>query len=70
MWYRHVSNIVTETDDGKVTIYWGKTIKADRKVTYNMPGVVVIDSKGNTMYIVDFEIPMDHPVEGKKEKKI
>ena len=70
MWYRHVSNIVTETDDGKVTIYWGKTIKTDRKVTYNMPGVVVIDSKGNTVYIVDFEIPMDHPVEEKEEKKI
>ena len=66
MSYRHV----TETDDEKVTIYWGKTKKADREVTYNMPGVVVIDSKGNTTYIVDFEIPMDHPVEEKEEKKI
>ena len=42
-WYSHVPNVVTETDDGKVTIYWDKPIKTDRKVKYNRPDVVVID---------------------------
>ena len=47
-WYSHVPNVVTERDDGKVTIYWDKPIKTDRKVSYNRPDVVVIDSEENT----------------------
>ena len=31
-WYSHVPNVKTETDDGKVTIYWDKPIKNDWKV--------------------------------------
>ena len=31
--YSHVPNAVTETDDGKVIIYWDKPIKTDRKVS-------------------------------------
>ena len=38
-WYGHVSNVVTETDDGKVTTYWDKPIKAASKVKYNKPDV-------------------------------
>ena len=30
-WYRHVPNVVTERDDGKVTIYWDKPINNDTK---------------------------------------
>ena len=66
-WYSHVSNVVTETDHGKVTIYWDKPIKADRKVSYNRPDVVVIDREENTWYIVDFAIPMNHHVKEKEE---
>ena len=69
-WYSHVPNVVTETDDGKVTIYWDKPIKTDRKVSYNRPDVVVIDREENTWYIVDFAIPMDHHVKEKEEEKI
>ena len=69
-WYSHVSNTVTETDDGKATIYWDKPIKTDRKVSYNRPDVVVIDREENTWYIVDFAIPMDHHVKEKEEEKI
>ena len=49
-WYSHVPNAVTERDDGKVTIYWDKSIKTGRKVSYNMPDVVVIDREENTWY--------------------
>ena len=66
-WYSHASNVVTETDHGKVTIYWDKPIKADRKVSYNRLDVVVIDREENTWYIVDFAIPMDHHVKEKEE---
>ena len=69
-WYSHVPNVVTETDDGKVTIYWDKPIKTDRKVSHNRPDVVVIDREENTWYIVDFAIPIDNHVKEKEEEKI
>ena len=69
-WYSHVPNVVTETDDGKVTIYWDKPIKTDRKVKYNRPDVVAIDREENMWYIVDFAIPMDHHVKEKEEKRL
>ena len=39
--YRHVPNVVTERDDGKVTNYWHKPIKTDRKMSYNRPDVLM-----------------------------
>ena len=69
-WYSQVPNIVTETDNGKVTIYWDKRIKTDRKVSYNRPDVVVIDREENRWYIVDFTIIMDHHVKEKEVEKI
>ena len=69
-WYSHVPNVVTETYDGKVTIYWDKPIKADKKLSYNRPDVVVINREKNAWYILDFAIPMDHHVKEKKEEKI
>ena len=53
-WYSHVANVVTETDNGKVTTYWDKLIKTDRKVKYNRPDVVVIDREENMWHIADF----------------
>ena len=44
---------------GKVTIYWDKAIKTDRKVNYNRPDMVVIDREERMWYIVDFAIPVD-----------
>ena len=58
------------TDDGKVTIYWDKPTKTDRKVSYNRPQVIVIDREGNTWYIMDFAIPMDLHVKEKEEENI
>ena len=69
-WYSHVPNIVTGTDDGKVTIYWDKPIKTDRKVSYNTRDMAVIDSEENTWFIADFAIPIDHHVKEKEEEKI
>ena len=66
-WYSHVPNVLTETDDGKVTIYWDKPIKTDRKVSYNRLVVEVIDREENTWYIVDFVIPVGHHVKEKEE---
>ena len=67
--YIHVPNVVTERDDDKVTIYWDKRIKTDRKVCYNRPDVVVIDREKNTWYVMDFAIPADHHVKEKEEEK-
>ena len=69
-WYSHVPNVVTETNNGKVTIYCNKPVKIDRKVSYNRPDVVVIDREENTWYIVSFAIPVDHHVKEKEEEKI
>ena len=70
-WNSHVPNVVAETDDGKVIIYWDKPIKIDRKVSYNSPDVVVIDREENTWYIVDLAVPTDHHhVKEKEEEKI
>ena len=69
-WYSHETNVATETDDGKVTIYWDKPIKTDGKGSYNRPDVVVIGREENTGYIVDFAIPMDHHIKEKEEEKI
>ena len=43
--YCYVPNIVTETDDRKITINWDKPIKPDRKVSYNKLNVVMIVGK-------------------------
>ena len=59
-WCCHVPNVVTETGDGKVTVYRDKPIKNDRKVSYNRPDVVVIDREESTWYNVDFKIQMHH----------
>ena len=69
-WYRHVLNVITETDDDKVAIYWHKPIKTHRKVSYNRPHVGVIDKGESTWHIVHFAIPMDHHVKEKEEEKI
>ena len=69
-WYSHVPNVVTETDNGEVTIYWGKAIKTDRKVSYNRQDMVVIDRVQNAWYILDFAIPIDRHVKEKEEEKI
>ena len=69
-WYIHVPNVVAERDDGKVTIYWDKPIKTDKKMSYNRPDVVVIDREEDTRYTVDFAIPMDHHVKEKEDEKI
>ena len=47
-WYSHVSNVVTDTDDGKATTYWDKPIETDRKVSYNRSDKEVIDREENT----------------------
>ena len=44
---------------GKVTIYWDKAIKTDRKVNHNRAAMVVIDREERMWYIVDFTIPVD-----------
>ena len=44
---------------GKVTIYWDKAIKTDRKVNHNRADMVVIDREERMWYIVDFTIPVD-----------
>ena len=69
-WYSHVPNVLTERDDVKVTIYWDKSIKADRKVSYNRPDVVAIDREENAWYIVGFAIPMNHHVKKIEKEKI
>ena len=68
-WYNHLSNVVTKRDGDKVTIYWDKPIKAEKKVSYNRPDVAVIDREENTWYIVDFAIPMDCHVKEKEKDK-
>ena len=68
-WYSHVPNVVTKRDDGKVTIYSGKPIKIDRKMSYYRSDVQVIDMDKNMWYIVDSAISTDH-VEEKEGEKI
>ena len=69
-WYSHVSNVITEANNAKVTIYWEKLKKTDWKVSYNRPDVVVIDREENMWYIVNFAFPKDHHVKEKEEEKI
>ena len=56
-WCCHVPNVVTETDDGKVTIYRDKPIKNDKKVSYNRLYVIVIDTEEKTWYNVGLRFP-------------
>ena len=57
-----------ERDDGKVTIYWDKPIKTDRKVSCNKADKGVIED--NTWCIMGFVISIDHHVKEKEEGKI
>ena len=65
--YSYVPNVVTERDDGKVTIYRDKPIKTDKKVSYNRPDVVVIDRDQKMWYTVDSVIPTDHHAKENEE---
>ena len=69
-WCSRVPNVVTKTCDDKVTIYWDKPVKADRKVNYNRSDVVEINREENTCYIADLAIPMDYHVKRKGGGKI
>ncbi|MBF2463456.1 hypothetical protein ICI39_14075, partial [Listeria welshimeri] len=68
-YYRYVPDPVLE--NGRVTLYWDRSIITDRTVAANKPDIVVIDRSERRTIIVDITIPHDENlVKAEKDKQI
>ena len=68
-YYRYVPDPVLE--NGRVTLYWDRSIITDRTVAANKPDIVVIDRSERRTIIVDVTIPHDENlVKAEKDKQI
>jgi len=68
-YYRYVPDPVL--DNGRVTLYWDRSIITDRHIVANKPDIVMIDRLERRAVIVDVTIPHDgNLVKAEKEKQI
>ena len=69
-WFEEVPDEVRVSADGKVEIWWDKTVMTTKKLEHNRPDVVVIDRASRKWFIVDFSLPWDRNVAVKEDEKI
>ena len=65
-WYEHDPESVLKCEDYK--ILWDFSIQTDRVIEAWRSDLVVVDKKRRTCKTIDFAIPGDSRIEGKKEK--
>ena len=69
-WFEEVPDEVRSREDGKVEIWWDKSVETTNKLEHNRPDVVVVDRVGKKWLIVDFAVPWDKNVWVKENEKI
>lgn len=69
-WFEEVPDKVRKSEDGKVEIWWDRSVETTQQVESNRPDVVVVDHGRKRWLIVDFSVPSDRNVTAKEEEKI
>ena len=69
-WFEEVPDEVRSREDGKVEIWWDKSVETTNKLEHNRPDVVVVDRVRKKWVIVDFAVPWDKNVWSKENEKI
>ena len=68
--YKKVPDEVRVSEDGKVEIWWYRSVKTTRKLEHNRPDITVLDRVARKWTFVDFSVPWDKNVINKKDEKI
>ena len=69
-WYEEVPDEVRVSEDGKVEIWWDKSVATTKRMEHNRPDVVVVDRAKKHWVIVDFAVPWDANILRKEDEKI
>ena len=66
-WYVHNAESVLENDTHK--LHWDFDIQTDHLISARRPGLMIINNKKRTYWIVNFAVPADHRVNLKEIEK-
>ena len=69
-WYKKVPDEVRMSEDGKVEIWWDRSVETTRKFEYNCPDITVLDRAARRWTFVDFSVPWDKNVVSKEDEKM
>jgi len=67
-YYRYTPETTMERNGIKV--YWDRTLRTDREVGSNRPGIVVVDKVNKKAYIIEIAIPHVHNIQTVYEEKM
>ena len=67
-WYRHLPDMLVETDD--IVVMWDTTIPTAGKIKANLPDICLRDKKANTCLLIDISCPADGNVGRKHAEKL
>ena len=70
MWFEEAPDKVRKSDDGKVEIWWDRSVETAQQMESNRPDVVVVNRDEKKWLIVDFAVPSDQNVTAKEEEKM
>ena len=70
VWYKEVPDEVRMSEDGKVEIWWDRSVETTRKLEHNRPDITVLDRVARRWTFVDFSVPWDKNVVSKEDEKI
>ena len=70
VWYKEVSDEVRMSEDGKVEIWWDRSVETTRKLEHNRPDITVLDRVAQRWTFVDFSVPWNKNVVRKEDEKI
>lgn len=69
-WFEEVPDKVRRSKDGRIEIWWDRSVETTQQVESNRPDVVVVDNDLKKWLIVDFAVPSDRNVTSKEQEKI
>ena len=69
VWYKEVPDKVRMSEDGKVEIWWDRSVETTRKLEHNRPDITVLDRVARRWTFIDFSVPWDKNVVSKEDEK-
>lgn len=69
-WYKEVPDEIRKSKDGKVEIWWDRSVETTQKLEHNRPDVTVLDHTSKLWTFVDFSVPWDKNVRLKEDEKV
>ena len=70
VWYKEVPDEVRVSDDGKVEIWWDRSVETTQRMEHNRPDVTVLNRTAKEWTFVDFSVPWDRNVILKEDEKL